>query len=209
MSFSFKIKEKIVVKTILRKECEKKMKFLEKFALTVYSYIVLILAVIMCLLVFNWMDVRIVTQTISMITQGDISSKITLGVSAIFILLSIKCIFFDSETEEKIKESQGILLKNENGQLLITKETLDNMIKSVVYKFDNIENCIPKISIDEQNEISITLQVVVKDNVIIKDLANSLQNKVKEEMKKTSDLDVKNVNIKIIDMSKKQEGTKE
>ena len=83
------------------------------------------------------------------------------------------------------------------------------MIKSVVYKFDNIENCIPKISIDEQNEISITLQVVVKDNVIIKDLANSLQNKVKEEMKKTSDLDVKNVNIKIIDMSKKQEGTKE
>ena len=48
------------------------MKFLEKFALTVYSYIVLILAVIMCLLVFNWMDVRIVTQTISMITQGDI-----------------------------------------------------------------------------------------------------------------------------------------
>ena len=174
------------------------MKFLEKFALTVYSYIVLILAVIMCLLVFNWMDVRIVTQTISMITQGDISSKITLGVSAIFILLSIKCIFFDSETEEKIKESQGILLKNENGQLLITKETLDNMIKSVVYKFDNIEN-----------EISITLQVVVKDNVIIKDLANSLQNKVKEEMKKTSDLDVKNVNIKIIDMSKKQEGTKE
>ena len=97
------------------------MKFLEKFALTVYSYIVLILAVIMCLLVFNWMDVRIVTQTISMITQGDISSKITLGVSAIFILLSIKCIFFDSETEEKIKESQGILLKNEKGQLLITK----------------------------------------------------------------------------------------
>ena len=150
------------------------MKFLEKFALTVYSYIVLILAVIMCLLVFNWMDVRIVTQTISMITQGDISSKITLGVSAIFILLSIKCIFFDSETEEKIKESQGILLKNENGQLLITKETLDNMIKSVVYKFDNIENCTPRISIDEQNEISITLQVVVKDNVIIKDLANSL-----------------------------------
>ena len=61
----------------------------------------------------------------------------------------------------------------------------------------------------EQNEISITLQVVVKDDVIIKDLANRLQTKVKEEMKKTSDLDVKNVNIKIINMSKKQEETKE
>ena len=77
------------------------------------------------------------------------------------------------------------------------------------YKFENIENCTPKISIDEQNEISITLQVVVKDDVIIKDLANSLQNKVKEEMKKTSDLDVKNVNIKIINMSKKTNENKE
>ena len=76
-------------------------------------------------------------------------------------------------------------------------------------KFENIENCTPKISIDEQNEISITLQVVVKDDVIIKDLANSLQNKVKEEMKKTSDLDVKNVNIKIINMSKKTNENKE
>lgn len=121
--------------------------------------------------------------------------KITLVISAIFILLSIKCIFFDSDTEEKIKESQGILLKNENGQLLITKETLDNMIKSVVYKFDNIENCTPRISIDEQNEISITLQVVVKDDVIIKDLQIDY-NKSKRRMKKNSDLDVKNVNIK-------------
>ena len=160
------------------------MKFLEKFALTVYSYIVLVLAVIMCLLVFNWIDIGTVTKTVTTIAQGDISSKITLVISAIFILLSIKCIFFDSDTEEKIKESQGILLKNENGQLLITKETLDN-------------------------EISITLQVVLKDDVIIKDLANRLQTKVKEEMKKTSDLDVKNVNIKIINMSKKQEETKE
>ena len=106
------------------------MKFLEKFALIVYSYIILILAVIMCFLVFNWMDVESITEVMTKIVQGDIASKITLAVSAIFILLSIKCIFFDSDTEEKIKESQGILLKNENGQLLITKDTLDNMIKT-------------------------------------------------------------------------------
>ena len=124
---------------------------------------------------------------------------------AIFILLSIKCIFFDSDTEEKIKESQGILLKNENGQLLITKETLDNMIKSVVYKFDNIENCTPRISIDEQNEISITLQVVLKDDVIIKDLANRLQTKVKEEMKNNERKEEKNKDTENKETKKKKE----
>ena len=74
------------------------MKFLEKFALTVYSYIVLVLAVIMCLLVFNWIDIGTVTKTVTTIAQGDISSKITLVISAIFILLSIKCIFIYSYT---------------------------------------------------------------------------------------------------------------
>ena len=185
------------------------MKFLEKFALTVYSYIVLLLAVLMCFAVFNLVDINALTNVISGMLQGVVASKIILAVSVIFILLSIKCIFFDSDTEEKIKESQGILLKNENGQLLITKETLDNMIKSVVYQFENVESCIPKISVDEQNEISVTLQVVVKDNVIIKDLANNLQAKVKEELKNTSDLDVKNVNIKIINMSQRKDKIKE
>lgn len=185
------------------------MKFLEKVTLTVYSYIVLLLAILMCLAVFNWIDIGSLTNVITKIVQGDISSKIVLAVSVVFIILSIKCIFFDSETEEKIKESQGILLKNENGQLLITKETLDNMIKSVVYQFENIDDCIPKISVNEQNEVSVTLQVIVKDNVIIKDLANNLQLKVKEELKKASDLDVKNVNIKVINMSQKKENSKE
>ena len=185
------------------------MKFLEKFTLTVYSYIVLLLAVLMCFAVFNWVDINALTNVISGMLQGVVASKIILAVSVIFILLSIKCIFFDSDTEEKIRESQGILLKNENGQLLITKDTLDNMIKSVVYQFENVENCIPKISVDEQNEISVTLQVVVKDNVIIKDLANNLQAKVKEELKNTSDLDVKKVNIKIINMSQRKDKIKE
>ena len=185
------------------------MKFLERFTLIIYSFVVLLLSVILSLLIFNWIDFEIVTEMVKALITGDLSSKITLGISIVFILLSIKCMFFDEKSKEKVRETQGILLKNENGQLLITKETLDNMIKSVVYKFDNIENCTPRISINEQNEISITLQVVLKDDVIIKDLANRLQTKVKEEMKKTSDLDVKNVNIKIINMSKKQEETKE
>ncbi len=58
------------------------------------------------------------------------------------------------------------------------------MIKSVVYKFDKNENCTPRISIDEQNEISIKLQVVLKDDVIIKDLANRLQTKSKRRNEK-------------------------
>lgn len=178
------------------------MKVLERFALLVYSYIVLLLAVVMCLLVFNWLELDVFSEVIRTIVTGQVTSKITIAVSIAIILLSIKCIFFDSHTEEKIKESQGILLKNENGQLLITKETLDNMVRGAVSGFENVKECTPQLYVNDNNEISITLQIVVNENVIIKDLATNLQDKVKEEMKKSSDLNVKEVNVKILNVNK-------
>ena len=185
------------------------MKFIERLVLIIYSYIILLLAVVLCLLVFKWLSFDVVTNIINFIVTDVAASKITLAISVIFMLLSIKCIFFDSSSKEALKESQGILLKNENGQLLITKETLDNMVKSVVYGFDSIQECTPKISVNDNNEISITLQIVIdNNNVILKDLASNLQTRVKEELKKTSDLDVKEVNIKVIDLNKKEKNTK-
>lgn len=181
------------------------MKFLEKFALTVYSYIVLILAVIMCLLVFNWMDVRIVTQTISMITQGDISSKITLGVSAIFILLSIKCIFFDSSSKEKIKEKQGVLLENEAGKLMISKETIENLVNSVALNFQSAEDVTTRVELDRENNVRVYVNLIISSNAIIKDLSSNLQAKIKEKIKRATDLEVKEVNITVKKVAQKEE----
>ena len=71
------------------------MKFLERFALVIYSYIIILLSVVLSLLVFNWIDFDVVTDMVYALVTGAVSSKITLGVSVVFILLSIKCIFFD------------------------------------------------------------------------------------------------------------------
>ena len=71
------------------------MKFLERFTLVVYSLIILILAFVTSLLIFNWMDFETVTDMVKALLTGTVSSKITLGVCVLFVLLSIKCIFFD------------------------------------------------------------------------------------------------------------------
>ena len=70
------------------------MKILEKITLIIYSYVMLILAILACLLVFRWLDPELVGTIINNILVGDVSGKIILGVSVVFILLSIKCIFF-------------------------------------------------------------------------------------------------------------------
>ena len=174
------------------------MKFLERFTLITYSLVMLILAVIVSLLIFNWMNFGTVTEMVHALITGDISSKITLGVCVVFILLSIKCMFFDEKSKEVLRESQGILLKNENGQLMISRETIDNMVKHAVVGFENVKECNTKIDVSEENQLRITLFLTVNENVVIKELASNLQTKIKEDVKKISDLDVKEVNVKVM-----------
>jgi len=184
------------------------MKFLEKFTLITYSLVILILSVIVSLLIFNWMDFTTVTEMVYALITGSISSKITLGVCVIFILLSIKCMFFDEKSKEILKETQGILLKNENGQLMISKETIDNMVKHAVTGFENVKDCNTKIDVNEENQLIITLFLTVNENVVIRELASNLQTKIKEDVKKVSDLDVQEVNVKIMSLQENKKSDK-
>lgn len=173
------------------------MKFLERFTLIVYSFVILLLSVILSLLIFNWIDFDVVTEMAKALITGDLSSKIALGVSVVFILLSIKCIFFDENSKEKEKETQGVLLRNENGQLMISKESIDNMVKNTVMGFEQIIQCNTKIDVNSENQLRITLFLVVNEGVVIKELASSLQRKIKEDVKRVSDLEVEEVNVKV------------
>ena len=176
------------------------MKFLERFTLVIYSLIILILSVILSLLIFNWMDFDVVTDMVKALITGSLSSKITLGVCVVFILLSIKCMFFDESSKAAVKEAQGILLKNENGKLMISRETIDNMVKNAVIGFENVKQCNTRIDVNEENQLNITLFLVVNENVVIKELASNLQTKIKEDVKKISDLDVQEVNVKVMSL---------
>ena len=184
------------------------MKFLERFTLVIYSLIILILAIITSLLIFNWMDFDVVTEMVDALLTGTVSSKVTLGVCVVFILLSIKCIFFDEKSKQVLKDAQGILLKNENGQLMISKETIDNMVKNAVVGFENVKQCNTKIDVTDENQLKITLFLTVNENVVIKELATNLQNKIKDEVKKISDLDVQEVNVKVMSLQENKKSEK-
>ena len=184
------------------------MKFLERFTLITYSLVILILSIIVSLLIFNWMDFGTVTAMVNALITGSVSSKITLGICVVFILLSIKCMFFDEKSKEVLREAQGILLKNENGQLMISRETIDNMVKNAVAGFENVKQCNTKIDVTEENQLKITLFLTVNENVVIKELASNLQTKIKDEVKKVSDLDVQEVNIKVMGLQENKKNEK-
>ena len=173
------------------------MKILEKVTLIIYSYVMLILAILACLLVFGWLDIELVGGVIEGAIVSDVWSKVILGISVIFILLSIKCIFFDSTSKDQIKERQGVLLENDSGKLMISKETLENLVNSVALNFQSTEDVSTRVELDKENNVKVYINLIVSQDVIIKDLSANLQTKIKEKIKTATDLEVKEVNITV------------
>lgn len=173
------------------------MKTIERISLAIFSSIILILSVILCLAIFGWLDLEFIGDILNIAVTDNVISKILLAFAIIFILLAIKCIFFDSSAKEKEENKNGILLENSNGKLLITKETIENLVNAVVKGFDSAEEVNTRIELDKDNNLTVFVNLVVKENAVIKELSTNLQNRIKDTIKKSSDLDVKEVNIKV------------
>lgn len=176
------------------------MKIIEKISLTIFSIIILLIALIGCLLAVNWVKVDTITTCLEVVLLNPTYTNILLVVSIILTLLAIKCIFFASNKEEKDNIS-GILLENESGKLIISVETIQNLVKGVIAGFTSAElsNC--KVMLDKQtNNVKIAIKILVGQDAIIKDLSLNMQNRIKEVVKNSTDLDIKQIDINIKDI---------
>ncbi len=180
------------------------MKFIEKATLMIYSTIMLIVSIISCLLIFGWLDTELIGSILQNILTGVTSGKVVLGVNVVFILLSIKCIFFDSSSKQKETSKQGVLLENESGKLMISKETIENLVNSVALNFQSAEDVTTRVELDKENNVKVYINLIVNAEAIIKDLSANLQAKIKEKIKTATDLDVKEVNITIKKVAEKK-----
>ena len=61
------------------------MKTLDKIGLIVFSDLVLLLSIIICLVVFGWLSVEDVYFTIKAVTQDQTATNVVLGFSIAFI----------------------------------------------------------------------------------------------------------------------------
>ena len=152
------------------------MKTLEKIGLILFSNIVLKLAVILCLVIFEWIEIETVTYGLSLLVNNETASKVAIGISIIFMILAIKYIFFGADS--KTEKTDGILMANDNGKLLISKETLENLVSGIAKGFEGAANISTKVQLDKENNLYIHVTMQVKENAIIKDLSLNLQEKI-------------------------------
>lgn len=171
------------------------MKKLDKAILALFSVIIFIQSVLAILVVFGWIKISVVFNFIEYVIEDTKMAKIILGFALVCLIGAIKALFFESSS--KTKKTQGVLMQNDNGKLLISKATIENIVTSVVKKFSSVEDISVFIECDAFSNLIVNVNVVISSDVIIKELTVNMQNKIKEAIKKTSDLDVKEVNVKI------------
>lgn len=182
------------------------MKFLDKLGLAIFSGIVLILSVILCLILFGFIDIGIISIAINEILGMQNGVYITIGILVVLILLAIKCLFFPSwERHSSSSDDDGILLQNDNGKLLITKGTIKNLVKGTASEFKELEGTEVEVEIDQNNEVYVNLTINVQKETVIKEVSTKLQNKIKESVKKATDLEIKEINIKVNDVEKEEQ----
>lgn len=185
------------------------MKILDRVINIIFSFIIVGISLIACLIVFGWLKVDVATNLMQNILNNATSTKIVLVCSFILIILAIKCIFF-CKTDRKDEFKTGVILENEDGKLLISKDTIENLVNSVVKGFAGTIESQAKVILDQQNAITVIVTLLVRDDVIIKELSSKIQTQVKETIKRTSDLEVKQINVRIknIEQTKKEDSIK-
>ncbi len=181
------------------------MKVLDRIALVLFSSIILVLSVLFCLVIFGWINIDIMTLYVKTMLNNPISSNITLGVLIVFMLLAIKGIFFSSDSKDSESTENGILIQNENGKLFISKDTIQNLVSGVVKQVEGAQDISSKVVLSKDNNINIDVILFVTQDVIIKDLTNDLQLKIKDVVKKSMDIDIKEVNIRVKNIAPKPE----
>ena len=172
------------------------MKFLDKLGLALFSIITLVLSIVLCLIAFGWMESTIFSILIGKVLISQTYTYIMVAVCVLLILLAIRCIFFGEEKEAE-ESDDGILLQNEDGKLLITVETLKNMVEGVINEFPDITDSMVGVLITKENNVIINVSIDVTKNTVIKDTSSKLQIKIKKAVKAAADLDLQAINVRI------------
>lgn len=179
------------------------MKFFDKLVLKIFSIIILAIGIIAILLMTGIINIEMIQYEIIRLSDGENAIKITIGVLAVLMLLSIKGLFFTSKNPDKVLKD-GIILENTNGKLVISKESLENLVASVTKDISGADIIASRTILDKNRNLIVNVTAAVSKDVMIKDISNEVQARVKEAMKKTADLEVKEVNIRIKNITSKK-----
>ena len=178
------------------------MTLFEKIISVTFSVIVLIISVSLMLTLGGVLDPDLGSDMLKNIIEGDFFSKILFLLSTALLVLALREIAFGKKLDAEGKD--GIVLENETGKLIISKESLENLIAGEAKDIYGTESISSKTFLDVDKNLIVDVNVVINKEIAIKEYSAELQKGIKNVLKKTADLNTKNINIRIKNISNKK-----
>lgn len=178
------------------------MSFLEKLCLKLFSLLTGIITILILLIMVGILEINDITKYTGILTENMLNIRITIITCFVLLLLSIKCLLFSSRKDDTGKD--GIILENGSGKLVISKESLENMISSVAKEIQGTESITSRTVLDRERNLKVFVTIVVSRDIMLKDISKELQNRIKDAMKRTADLEVKEVNVRVKNITSKR-----
>ena len=76
---------------------------------------------------------------------------------------------------------------------------------SVALNFQSTEDVTTRVELDKENNVKVYVNLIISSDAVIKDLSANLQTKIKEKLKRATDLEVKEVNITVKKVAAKEQ----
>lgn len=175
------------------------MKILNKIFVTILT-ILMCASVFALLISFNIFGAKELILIDNFLTSNVYMHCSTIAISVIVIVLSLSYIFSNNANNSK-----PIILQGENGELIITRETIESIANNVAKSFTGTREINTKLYLNNKEEISLNIFMQVEQEIEISELVKNLQVSVKEEVKKITEIEVLNVNVKIKNISNKKD----
>ncbi len=174
-----------------------KMKLLDRILLTMYTFVILLLSVVLLGISLRLLSLEAVIDTISALRYGWPFALIAFSVALIFFVLSLRLLMANFLRD---KPTSTLLKATELGTIRVSVNTLDTLAQKAVRVFNEVKD-VKSLIVPEPDGVRIQLKVTIMPDVNMPELTQSLQQKVKEYVENVSGITVKEVRIYVDNLS--------
>lgn len=170
------------------------MGWFDRALLTIYSFIIGALSVVIFLVVLGWgAPLRILSTVI----ESNRQQAILAFIIALIFLASVKLLL---ASLQKQVVTHTIIKDTPLGQIHITLEALENLVLKTGYQVAGIKELKPRIIMGD-NGISVILKAIVSSELNIPSITDQLQLRIKDYLAEIAGIEVRGVKVLVTNIS--------
>ncbi len=181
------------------------MRVLDKLISFIFNVFVIVVAVSIILVLAGFVNSPVIFGLLNDYVFNDAYKAIVLSSAVLVVLAGLKVTVFTSSLSKSSQKS--IMVDTPHGKIQINQDTIENVAKNVIKDYDAIKDVHTSMT-KAKNGINMYMMISVYQNTNIKEVITRVQNDVKKQIESTTSVIVRNVDVKIKNVSGAPTGKK-